>query len=182
MSPVKNIQLNLGKLKLKKEKKKLKRSVKAFNLTNASTIGILYDATNRNDYEIVKKFIHYLKEERKEVLALGYINSKNSSEMVKPHLNYQFFDNTNLSKRMIPGGMDVKNFIEKPYSILIDLNTTHCFPIEYICSLSKARCKVGALGQYRDEVCDLTIDISQNNHLEYLIIQIKHYLKMIQPG
>ena len=182
MSPVKNIQLNLGKLKLKKEKKRLKRSVKAFSLSNASTIGILYNATNRNEYEVVKKFIHYLKEERKDLLALGYIDSKNSSELVKPHLNYQFFDNTTLSKRMIPGGSDVKNFIEKPYSILIDLNTTDCFPLEYICSLSKARFKVGAIGDYRNEVCDLTIDISQKNNLEYLIIQIKHYLKMIQPS
>lgn len=182
MSPIKNIQLNLGKLKLKKEKKKLNRTVKAFSLSSASTIGVLYNATNRNDYEIAKKFVHYLKEERKEVLALGYINSKNSEDVVKPHLNYQFFDNNNLSKIKVPTGTDVANFIEKPFSILIDLNTEDCFPLEYISTLSKAKFKVGANGNYRDEVCDLTIDISQNKNLDYLIIQIKHYLKMIQPG
>ncbi len=182
MSPLKNIQLSLGKIKLKKEKKRLKRRVKAFNIENASTIGVIYDATNRSDAEIVKKFVHYLKEERKDVLALGYINSKNSDDLVKPHLNYQFFDNNNISKIKLPTGTEVVNFIEKPFSILIDLNTSDCFPIEYITSLSIARFKVGAIGNYRGEVCDLTIDITQNNNLDYLIIQIKHYLKMIQPS
>lgn len=182
MSPVKNIQLSLGKLKLKKEKKKLNRNIKAFSLSNASTIGVLYNATNRNDYEVVKKFIHYLKEERKDVLALGYINSKNSEDIVKPHLNYQFFDNNNLSKIKVPTGNDVVNFMNKSFSILIDLNTEDCFPLEYISTLSRAKFKVGAIGQYRNEECDLTIDISQNKSLDYLIIQIKHYLKMIQPG
>ncbi|MCB0410113.1 MAG: hypothetical protein KDD29_07825, partial [Flavobacteriales bacterium] len=82
----------------------------------------------------------------------------------------------------VPTGTDVTNFIEKPFSILIDLNTEDCFPLEYISTLSKAKFKVGANGNYRDEECDLTIDISQNKSLDYLIIQIKHYLKMIQPG
>ena len=182
MSPIKNIQLKLGKFKLKNEKKKPKRDVKAFNLGNASTVGVIYNATNRNDYELAKKFVQYLKEERKDVLSLGYINSKNSDDVVKPHLNYQFFDNNNISKIKVPTGLDATNFIETPFSILIDLNTEDCFPIEYITTLSKAKFKVGAAGNYRNEECDLTIDISQNNNLDYLIIQIKHYLKMIQPG
>ena len=123
MSPIKNIQLKLGKFKLKNEKKKLKRDVKAFNLGNASTVGVIYNATNRNDYELAKKFVQYLKEERKDVLSLGYINSKNSDDVVKPHLNYQFFDNNNISKIKVPTGLDATNFIETPFSILIDLNT-----------------------------------------------------------
>jgi uncharacterized protein DUF6913 len=181
LSPIKNIQLKLGKFKLKNEKKKLKRDVKAFNLSNASTVGVIYNATNRNDYELAKKFVQYLKEERKDVLSLGYINSKNSDDVVKPHLNYQFFDNTSISKIKVPNSIDAKSFISKSFSILIDLNTEDCFPIEYITTLSRAKFKVGAAGNYRNEECDLTIDISQNNNLDYLIIQIKHYLKMINP-
>ena len=180
MSAFKNIQEKFGRLKLRKEKKRRLRNVRAFSLEKASTVGVLYNATNRNDAEIVKKFVQYLKEERKDVLSIGYIDSKDSSDLVKPHLNYVYFDKRNLSKSFVPRGNDVDNFINKPYSILIDLNLNDCFPIEYISSLSNAKFKVGSKGSYRDESCDLVIDIEENNKLEFLIIQIKHYLKMIK--
>ncbi len=180
MIPIKKIQQKIGRFALKKELKRFKRTIKACSIEKASAIGVIYNATNRNDADTVKKFIQYLREERKDVLSIGYINSKDSSDIVKPHLNYVFFDNRNLSKRLIPGGIDVKNFIEKPYSILIDLSIEECFPIEYITSLSQAKFKVGANGCYRDSVCDLTIDVDKNKTMEYLIIQIKHYLKMIK--
>lgn len=180
MKAIKNIQLKLGELSLKKRKRKLSRSVKSFSLEKASSIGVLYNATNRNDAETVKKFVQYLKEERKEVLSLGYIDSKDSSEMVSTHLNYVFFDNQQLSKTMVPFGNDIEKFIQEPYSILIDLNIESSFPIEYICSLSKAKFRVGGSGNYRDEVCDLIINIEENKSLEFLIIQVKHYLKMIK--
>ena len=108
MSTVKNIQEKLGRYSLKKEQKHLKRNVKAFNIEKASTIGVIYNATNRSDAETVKKFIQYLKEERKDVLSLGFIDSKDSSDIVKPHLNYTYFDKQNLSKALVPKGNDVE--------------------------------------------------------------------------
>ena len=177
---IKRIQQRLGLYHLKRQQKHLKRNVKAFSIDQASTIGIIYNATHRNDSATVKKFIQYLKEERKDVLSIGYIDVKDSSDIVTPHLNYVYFDNSNLSKCLIPGGDDVERFINKSYSILIDLTITASFPIEYITTLSQAKFKVGAKGGYRDKVCDLTIDIDKNNNIAYLITQIKHYLKMIK--
>ena len=181
MSLLKDIQERIGRLKLKKEQKRLKRKVKAFGIDKASTIGVLYDATNRSEAETVKKFIHYLKEERKDVVSLGYIDSKETSELINPILDYTFFDQNDLSKSLVPVGDDVELFTNKSFSILIDLNTKgDCFPIEYVSSLSGAKFKVGANGSYRDNVCDLIIDVKENAKLEFLIIQVKHYLKMIK--
>lgn len=158
----------------------MRRNVKAFSIEKASTIGVIYNATNRNDSEVVKKFIQYLKEERKDVLSLGFIDSKDSSDMVKPHLNYVYFDRKDLSKSLRPKSLEVENFINKSFSILIDLSVDECFQIEYITGLSSAKFKVGASGAYRNDSCDLLIDIEENKTIEYLIIQIKHYLKMIK--
>lgn len=180
MSAVKNIQEKLGRVKLKKEKRKLSRKVKAFNIDKASSIGVLYNATNRSEAEIVKKFIQHLKEERKEVISLGFIDSKDASNMVTPILNYHFFDRSHLSKIMTPNHNDVSNFINNPFSILIDLNINESFPLEYISTLSKAKFKVGALGSYRDENCDMVIDIEKNRNVDFLIIQVRHYLNMIK--
>jgi hypothetical protein len=181
VSFVKDIQERLGRFKLKKEQKRLERNVRAFSLEKATSVGVLYDATNRNDAETVKKFIHFLKEERKDVLSIGFIDTKETSELIKPILNYTFFDQNNLGKNLVPKGNDVSTFLNKPFSILIDLNIKDdCFPLEYINSLSIAKFKVGANGAYRNNVCDLVLDIDENRQLEFLIIQIKHYLKMIK--
>lgn len=180
MSPINNIQEKLGRFSLNKKSKRLQRNVKAFSIEKASTIGIVYNATNRNDADIVKKFVQFLKEERKNVLSIGFIDSKDSSDMVNSHLNYVYFDKRNLSKTLVPKGNEVERFINKSFSILIDLNINDCFPIEYISSLSNAKFKVGAKGSYRNKACDLVIDIDENNKMEYLIIQVKHYLKMIK--
>lgn len=179
MGSIKNIQERLGRLKLKRELKTLNRSVKAFNIDNASSIGIIYNATNRTDAEIVKKFVQYLKEERKEVSSLGFIDLKENTDIVTTHINYQFFYKTHLTKSLIPKNTEVKKFISTPFSILIDLSYNKCFPIEYITSLSNAKFKVGATGNYRDVICDMTISISEKPTIEFLIIQVRKYLKMI---
>ncbi len=180
MAALKNIQEKLGRFSLNKENKRLNRTIKAFSIEKASTIGVLYNATNRDHADTVKKFVQYLREERKDVLSLGFIDSKDASDIVDSQLNYTYFDRRNLSKTLVPKGNEVTNFIRKPYSILIDLNLDDCFPIEYISSLSNAKFKVGAKGMYRDKSCDLIIDIDENKKIEFLIIQVKHYLKMIK--
>lgn len=180
MNIITNIQQKLGEFALSKKRKNASRQIKAVGFDKAVEIGILYDATNRNDCETVKHFVNYLIEERKKVLALGYINSKNASEIVKAHLNYQYFDKRNLNKILIPRSREVENFIASPFTILLDLSLKPCFQTEYITTLSKARFKVGASGDYRDAACDLTISLTEKKSLEYLIIQLKHYLKMIR--
>lgn len=179
MKAIKNIQLSLGRISLKKKKKALKRKSKAFGIDSASKIGVLYNATNRKEAEVVKKFVQYLKEERKEVSSLGYIDAKDASEKVESYLNFDFFDNNQLSKSLIPKGKIIDDFMNTPYSILVDLTMGESFPLEYISSLSHSRFKVGAKGNYRDNSCDMVIDINNDKRLEYLIIQLKHYLKMI---
>lgn len=179
MNFITNIQQKLGEFVLRKNKKKLSRSIKATGFDKAKEIGILYDATNRNECETVKQFVNFLIEERKKVLALGFINSKDSSEIVNAHLNYQYFDKRNLNKILVPQGKEVENFIASPFTILLDLSLKPCFQTEYITTLSKARFKVGATGSYRDAACDLTISLNEKKSLDYLIVQIKHYLKMI---
>ena len=179
MKAFKNIQLKLGHISLKNKKKKLNRKVKAFGIEKASKIGVLYDATNRAEADVVKKFVQYLKEERKEVESLGYINAKDSSELVKPYLSFSFFDNNDLSKTLCPKSESVTKFLNTPYSILIDLTLKDTFPLAYISELSTAKFKVGANGNYRDDACDMVIDIDSDKRLEYLIIQLKHYLQLI---
>ncbi len=51
-----------------------KRQVVSF--VQAKKIGMLYDATNEQDYELVKQYIKVIRAEHKEVFALGYVDKK----------------------------------------------------------------------------------------------------------
>lgn len=180
MSPIKKLQLKVGRFNLAKEKKKLNRKTVSCNLETAKTVGILYNATQKEDCDVVKNLVIDLKQQNKEVLALGYVNLKEMGDIFKPHISYAYFDNRKLNKSFIPRSTDVKNFIEKPYHLLIDLNLNNDFPLEYIASLSNASFKVGATGAYRDDDFDLTINIGENQNTKYLVAQIKHYLALIK--
>ncbi|MGE0561907.1 MAG: hypothetical protein AB7O47_08835 [Flavobacteriales bacterium] len=180
MTPIKKIQLKVGRFNLAKEKKRLNRKTVSCNLETAATIGILYNATQKEDCDVVKNLVIDLKQQKKDVLALGYVNLKEMGDIFKPHISYAYFDNRKLNKSFIPRSTDVKNFIEKPFSLLIDLNLNNDFPLEYIASLSNATFKVGATGAYRDDDFDLTINIGENQNTKYLVTQIKHYLALIK--
>ncbi|MFM7767326.1 MAG: DUF6913 domain-containing protein, partial [Bacteroidota bacterium] len=49
---------------------------KSLSFEHAKSIGILYDATNDSDYELVKAYARNLMSYSKDVVALGYYNDK----------------------------------------------------------------------------------------------------------
>ncbi|PKP40572.1 MAG: hypothetical protein CVT95_13445, partial [Bacteroidetes bacterium HGW-Bacteroidetes-12] len=60
MNFFKNIQQKFGEFVLKSKQKNVSRHIKAIGFDKALEIGVLYDATNRNDCETVKHFVNYL--------------------------------------------------------------------------------------------------------------------------
>jgi hypothetical protein len=141
-------------------------------------VGVIYDATNRETYETVKKFIHYLKEERKLVKTLGFIDTKDEAQLITPKLEYDFFSQLDMNWLYTPKKLEVDNFIEEPFDILIDLNTSNCFPLKYICALSNAKFKVGKFG-VDDRLYDFMVNVERNVTFKQFIVQLRHYLKMI---
>lgn len=179
LAVAKNIRERIGIYLSEKSSVNGERKVKAWNLNQAGKIGVIYDATSREDHEKVKKFIHFLREEQKDVLSLGYINSKNPDHFLSSKLSYRYFTKKDLNWLFQPKEGEAADFLEKEFDILIDLSIEDCFPIRYLCNKSEANFKVGAQKGYRSEKCDMLIDISSNPSVDFLIIQIKHYLKLI---
>ncbi|MCB0381269.1 MAG: hypothetical protein KDD24_08430, partial [Flavobacteriales bacterium] len=62
MSPIKKIQLKVGRFNLAKEKKKLNRKTISCNLETAKTVGILYNATQKEECDVVKNLVIDLKQ------------------------------------------------------------------------------------------------------------------------
>ena len=176
----KGIKLFIGRYYLNQKLKNLpKRNRRYISIFQAKSIGVIYDATHRMNYDKVKEFIHYLKESQKKVIVLGFINSKDPNQMLAAMLQFRYFGQADLNWFMKPQGNEVENFVNQEFDILIDLSLDYSFPLNYICRLSRAKFKVGRTQENGTKYYDMLIDVSRKKTTEYFIIQVKHYLKLI---
>jgi hypothetical protein len=179
MAVVGNIKKSTARFLLRKKLIQLKREVISSSFNEIKEIGVLYDASEKSNYDLVRLFIHNLKGEGKRVVSIGFINSKKEAEFVKPQLDFYYFNKKEINWLGIPSHSDAKRFIHTNFDLLIDLNIDEYFPLEYICTLSRSKFKVGKMGGYHSAVCDMQVDISKNHTSNFLITQLKHYLKLI---
>jgi hypothetical protein len=169
-----------GELVLKSKAIKAQgRQRRASNFSEIREIAIVYDATDRNAYQSILNYVRLLKEERKKVVSFGYINSKDKTQFLEPKLTDHYFTRYDINAINLPKTIAIKEFIHYEFDVLIDLSIAPQLPIQYIFALSQARFKVSANLPYQQLYADLTIDTSKQHTVEYLIIQLKHYLNLV---
>lgn len=155
-----------------------KRKKVMFNFETSQSIGVVFKTDNQADFELVKKFLHFLNEQDNKVIALCFVDSKKVPDFYLLRKGFNFFSRSDLNFFFIPKTHFINDFIEKPFDILIDLSIDSNFPLHYISSLSKAKFKIGKLFSNKNSF-DLMIDISRNNSVGALIEQIKHYIPVV---
>ena len=179
MSIIQSIKNIAGNYFLSLEMKTLKREIMFVNMLDAKTVGIVFDATESSDFELVKKYITYLKEMKKRVKAIGFYNQNAVPALAYSKLEYDFFCQKELTWHNSPNSVYVKNFIEDQYDILLDLNLDDLFPLRYISSLSKAKFKVGKKSEKNNPIFDLMIETREGKGLKYFLKNIDTYIFII---
>lgn len=169
---------SIGNFVLNYKLKRFTRNRGVYNLDTAKTIGVIFNGTNQQTYEIARSFIKYLMAGEIKVEALGFVNSKEVLDFYSYQTGVSFFSKKNLNWYNKPKNPVIDEFIAKDFDILLDLTIETDFPIKYIVSLSKAKFKVGRLIEGADYL-DFMIDISKNKKHIYLVEQINHYLSLI---
>lgn len=150
----------VGEFVLSKQLKQQHRTIKSCNLENASSVGILFNATHSVSFEIVKNFVKELSNTNKNIMVLGFVDSKQLIDHYLYRKGFEFFTRNELNWFQKPESPAAIEFINQEFDLLINLNLEDTYPIKYILSLSKASFKVGRLTgshQYHD----LMIDIEQ---------------------
>ena len=184
MSMVKNIKDTIANFYLKLELKdivKVKKPIK-FSFAKVGTIGVLFDATTSEDLELVKRYIAYLKENRKKVKVIGYFNVRDIPQLTYSKLEFDFFSTKELNWFGKPTPAHVNNFMEEEFDLLIDFNIADHFPLKYIAALSKANFKVGKFNEADKETYDLMIDTDAGQTLKYFMQQIDIYMAMLNKN
>jgi hypothetical protein len=178
MQFIEDFKQKVGKWVFQRELKTNKRTKEVCNLDNAQSIGILYDATSEEQIKMVKPFVSFFFDLKKDVKALGYVNSKQLSFHHTPKLQYDFFYQKDLNWYYKPQNYIIDNFVKKEYDILINLCDSSIIPIKYLVASSIAHFKIG-IHEENYEIYDLMISLKDDKSMEKLMHEIKHYINLI---
>ena len=178
MQFIENVKQRVGQIVFQKELRNNPRSKLVCNLDDARSVGILYDATTQEKVEVIKPFVSYFFDLKKDVRALGYVNSNQLSFCHSPRLQYDFFYQKDLNWYYKPQNYIIDNFVQKEYDILINLCDSSIIPIKYLVASSMAHFKIG-IYEEEYEIYDLMISLKEDKSIDKLMIEIKRYLKLI---
>ncbi|MFL5762794.1 MAG: DUF6913 domain-containing protein [Bacteroidia bacterium] len=181
MGAISKIKQSIADRSLQQELKMAPRERKPnrFSFEQIKTVGIIFDATNTDDYEIVKRYVVYLREHLKKVKVLGFFSTKEIPALTYSKLEYDFFSLKELSWLGKPNSTIIRNFIDEEYDLLIDLNIQDHFALKYIAALSKAKFKVGKFDEEGFDIHDLMIDSDNTKTIKYFLRQIDTYITML---
>ena len=179
MSFIINIKNKIWSYFLKKETDKIKRNRKLLNLSDAKTIGIIYQVNQEEHYNVICSFIKELQDKNKNVRSLGYVKDYNVvPHFCFPKLSYDYFTKKEVNWYKVPSSNFVNDFVKENFDILIDLSNEDCMPIQYISAISNASFKVGLYNDKNKNIYDFMIKVDGLT-IQNLINQIKHYLSLI---
>lgn len=181
MSIRKRVRLAIAHHAFARKIKGLERTHKVVSILDAKKIGILYDATDGENYEVVTQYLRFLRNKQKEVKTLGFVDKNQLPQNQFAKLGIDFFTKKHLNWQMIPRHPLVNNFINENFDILINLSIDKCFPLQYISAVSKAQFRVGRYELDHTYYYDLMINIEPKSTLKSFIQQIDHYLNLIKP-
>src|ERR1035437_1856725 len=121
----------------------LPRAKQFIKITESKSIGLVFDATDKQVFEIIKKFIQQLKEYTKNIHAIGYVDENNTPNYSYIKTDIDLFNKKELKNFFQPKSLYIKTFMEDEKDILIDANIFGKIPLRYIAAASRAKCKVG---------------------------------------
>lgn len=173
------IKKTVADIRLKSDCKNLQRERKNPDFHKASKIGILYDATEREEFFMVKEFFKDLKESGKQPYSLGYINFNEATfhPLARPEADYFFKNQLNWFGK--PACLVTDNFIKEPFDILINLTIRDLYPLDYLAAMSVSGLKIGREASKIAKYCDITFKLDERADIKSFAYIIIHYLKTI---
>jgi hypothetical protein len=183
MELFKNFRLSRGRAVLKSKVSRIKRTKFRGNLLTARKIGMLWDASDPDQFQVLSQFHQKMQERNVELEILGYYPGKEIPDRITAIRYLVCLKQQDLNNYYRPVSAEAGRFISTPYDILIDANFNRVFPLEYVSSLSAAGLKVGIFDNgYVHSPFDLMMDVARNTPLNNYLDQVVHYLEMINTS
>ena len=170
----------LANLRFRRELDQNKNGHQTVSFDSAKKIGLLYDATEQKDFEIVKEYVKSVRSRQKDVLALGYVDKKELPQNQFAQLGLDFFTRKDLNWQHFPQSLEVANFIKEPFDIVLNLSDNSVFPLRYIAAVSKAKFRVGRFDETSVPCYDMMIETTPGMELKQFISRAEEFLVKIK--
>jgi hypothetical protein len=180
MELFRNVRLKIGKSILGKKLARTKRNVFYSNISLVKKIGIVWDASNPENFASLSRFYHKMNERNIEVKILGYFPGK---ELPNQYTAIRYL--TCLRKQEInffyqPVSPESETFIKTRFDVLIDINFKKIFPLQFITSLANAGLKTGLFdSELKEYPFDLMMEMKNPVDIDNYLSQIVQYLEII---
>lgn len=180
MSIIENIKNYFGEMKLRRSMKTVERKKEFINFDQAKNFGIIFEATDSDDFDGVKKLILILKEKKKIVKAVGFYDQKfTPSNLSYSKSEFDLFNLKELTPLREPSSPYIRTFIDNRQDVFIDLNLKNKFPLRTIAIQSNASFKIGIDIQANQAVHDLLLKMNPADGTLRVGQQAIRYLEMI---
>ncbi len=183
MELFKSIRLKVGKVILLKKNSRVKRKVFYSDINKIKTIGIVWDSSNVDQFPHLSKFYHTMQDRNIDLRVLGYFPGEVMPDQYTAIRYLTCIRKNEVNLFYIPVTEEANRFINYKFDILIDINFSRIFPLQYISSLSIAGFKVGLYApEDKNSPFELMMDIRKPVSIENYLSNIIYYLEMINSG
>ncbi len=183
MEMLKNIRLNIGKAILRKKMTRMKRTRFKGNLSDAKTMGLVWDATNPDELQILSQFYQKMAERNIDVKILGYFPGKNLPDKLTAIRYLLCLKKEDINFTYRPVSREAETFANTGFDILIDTSFNDIFPLKYISSLSRAGLKVGIFDKVNSHSpFDVMMELDKTTDINTFLTQVIYYLELINTG
>ena len=175
-----NIRLRIGNAILRKRVSRTNRKMEYRNFMDVRSIGVVWNASNHEDFHALARFHQKMQERNIEVKILGYFNGKHLPDQYTAIRYLTFIRKSETNLFYIPESTESQEFTNRKFDILIDINFEKIFPLFYVTKLSKASLKVGLFDPEADTPFDMMMEVKHPVKPDEYLIQVIQYLEMIK--
>jgi hypothetical protein len=175
MNALHALKRKLHQRALAKQLRQLNNRHLSVDFESAKSIGILFDGTELGPREQILSYAKQLKSRGKKVKLLAFMNNRQENE----GFVFKSFNKKELDFFLRPKSEEVREFIETPFDILLNLTPQPVLPLEYIAAVSKALFRVSRYHE-QSEAYEMMVDLPENADIKELIKQIEFFLNKMQ--
>jgi hypothetical protein len=161
--------------------KRQNRVVQIITLSEAKTVGILWNPSDEESVETYESLRKILNERGIKSFGIAYISSRREKETLATISNSWLINNSNVSFFGRPRSGDGEHFCQQEYDILIDLSISKSIALQYIMIHTEAKFKIGWKSG-DPNIYDLEIDVAANPNCKFLMEQIIYYLEKLNEN
>ncbi len=167
---------------LERKGSRSKRKVHYSNIESIRKIGIVWDASNNEEFSFLTKFHNKMNEKNVKVKIIGYYSGKDLPNNLTAIKFFSCIRQPELDFFYKPvSSVEAATFIKTRFDVLIDINFEKKFPLYYVSTLSAANFKVGLWDSRTvNPIFDLMIELKKPFRIDNYLDHVMHYLEMIK--